>query len=61
MWIVDQRYIRKRCHDRKCPDVIRAKAAGEVAIHVLDLQTWQQWTEYLPARAGQESTHGSDL
>lgn len=44
--IVDGRVVRIRCTERNCPDAMVAKERGEIAIHVYDLYSRNQWTEY---------------
>lgn len=60
----DDRLIRVRCSDKKCPDYQRAKAKGMKAIHVFDthtyipkLGTFLNWVVEEPAasRRGQET------
>lgn len=56
-WVVDKRYVSIRCRDPYCPDVVKAKAAGEVAFHVFDLLEDQQWTEFQAATPIKEEVH----
>lgn len=44
--LVDSRFLRWRCVDRNCPDVVEAKRRGAKAYHVKDLIERKQWTEY---------------
>lgn len=48
-WVEGDRYIRRRCHDRRCQEVRWARQRGQIAIHVWDLVTGDEWTEYEPA------------
>lgn len=55
------RFIRIRCKDRRCPDAQRAKAEGTYAIHVFDLETRAQWTDFEKPRERQGVTDDPDL
>lgn len=49
--VIDGHFLRQRCTERSCPDVIAAKARGERAFHVWDLQTGHMdRTEFEPVR-----------
>lgn len=55
----DDRYIRIRCHDKRCADVQAAirRGKGEKVIHVFDRERRLEWTELeLPAGAGTSTT-----
>src|SRR5699024_6792244 len=38
-WLIDGRYVRRKCTDRYCREAQWAKQRGELAIHVWDIQT----------------------
>ena len=56
-WIVDSRYLRWRCRDRRCPAVIKARQLGLVAIHVWDLETDQMWDDFEAAEPQTKEDH----
>lgn len=58
-WVVDDRYIRIRCTGRRCKDAVLAKQRGERAIHVFDIITRKQTTEFVPI--SKEADHGSHV
>lgn len=43
-----QRFIRVRCRDRTCPDVQSVRGTGTKVIHVFDLESGAEWTEFEP-------------
>jgi len=57
----EDRFIRERCTDRKCPDVQFARAHGLKVFHVYDtenyvpkLGTYLNWPEYEPVEDRQQ-------
>jgi hypothetical protein len=49
----DRRYLRIRCLDKGCPDVVYAMDTGQVCIHVFDLhhRDLRWWSEFEPKGA----------
>lgn len=58
-WIVDERYVRIRCTGRRCKDAKLAKQRGERAIHVFDIISKEQTTEFVPI--SKEANNGVNL
>ena len=52
--LVDHRVIRIRCKERGCPDVQRASAHNQIAVHCYDVETRAEWTEFEPKKRRQE-------
>lgn len=46
LWLTDRRYVSRRCDDRRCREAQWAKQRGQIAIHVWDTHTDEQWTTY---------------
>jgi hypothetical protein len=47
--LIDERYIRWRCTDRNCPEMLAAKRRGMWLFHVFDTVTKERTNEEEPA------------
>lgn len=52
-----ERFVRIRCRDRTCPDVQAVSGTGTKVIHVFDLVSGAEWTEFEPGTRQQEGTN----